>query len=781
VSPDSFGWGAPDWLYPVAGLLVVALFAVLTSYLRAASSRAIRAAASLLKLLAFIAIGLCLLEPLRHGTRPRPGANLFVVLADNSQSMNIRDRGDRRTRGERLRDWLRADSAWQVRLAQDFDVRRYIFDERLESVGDFDGLALEGTCSALGTSLEAIARRYRDRPLAGVLVLTDGNATDLDGRSLDASGFPPIYPVVVGRDSPRDLAVRSVAASLTNFESAPVTIQAEISQHGFEGEDVVVRLLDESGGTAQETILRAGDSERLVARFEVQPRGAGLFHYSVRVAPRSEIDQSEDGASSEATLANNARVVVVDKARGPYRVLYVSGRPNWEFKFLRRALEEDEEVEVVGLIRIAKREPKFDFRSRFGESTNPLFRGFGNQDEDEVERYDQPVLIRLGTLDGEELRDGFPKTAEQLFRYDALILDDLEAEFFSQEQMALIRDFVARRGGGFLMLGGQESFARGGYARTPIGEICPVYVEAAAGAPPAGRGYRLELTREGELEPWARLRKTQEEERRRLDEMPPFLTLNSTRGIKPGASFVMEARDVRREGHPAYVEQRFALPAAAAILIGDLWRWPLRRKSTEDDDSEKAWRQAIRRLVGDVPRRVDAAVEQASGANAPLRLVVRARDATYEPLENASVAVRVTGPGGEALELTAEASEKEAGSYEVEYTPRAPGAYRARVSVRGPEGDPENEREIGWAAEPGASEYRDLEPDRALVERLARESGGEIVDGARLDEFASGLPDRRIPITDPWTYPLWHRWGVFLFAVLCLVSEWGLRRWKGLP
>ena len=34
---------------------------------------------------------------------------------------------------------------------------------------------------------------------------------------------------------------------------------------------------------------------------------------------------------------------------GPFRILYVSGRPNWEFKFLRRALQEEDELDLVGL------------------------------------------------------------------------------------------------------------------------------------------------------------------------------------------------------------------------------------------------------------------------------------------------------------------------------------------------------------------------------------------------------------------------------------------------
>ena len=44
--------------------------------------------------------------------------------------------------------------------------------------------------------------------------------------------------------------------------------------------------------------------------------------------------------------------------------------------------------------------------SRSGERTNPLFRGFGNQADEQAEQYDQPVLLRLGINDKDELRGG---------------------------------------------------------------------------------------------------------------------------------------------------------------------------------------------------------------------------------------------------------------------------------------------------------------------------------------------------------------------------------------
>src|SRR5687767_5679814 len=284
----------------------------------------------------------------------------------------------------------------------------------------------------------------------------------------------------------------------------------------------------------------------------MKPDQPGLSFYQVRVSTRAEAptpDAPQPKKTEEATLANNSRVFAVDRGQGPFRVLYVSGRPNWEFKFLNRAVQGDDQVQLVGLIRVAKREPKFDFRGRAGETSNPLFRGFGEQSPDEVQRYDQPVLMRVQVRDEFELRAGFPRTAEDLYGYHAVIIDDLEAEFFSPDQAQLLQKFVSERGGGFLMLGGMECFHEGKYLRTPIGDMLPVYLDhdealTAASAEAPGP-LHFQLSREGWLQAWARLRDNESDERARMDGMARFEVLNRVRGIKPGASVIATVRDER--------------------------------------------------------------------------------------------------------------------------------------------------------------------------------------------------------------------------------------------
>jgi len=239
----------------------------------------------------------------------------------------------------------------------------------------------------------------------------------------------------------------------------------------------------------------------------------------------------------------------VDRGEGPYRILYVTGRPNWEYKFLRRAISEDPHVQLVALLRVARREPKYDWRGRTGESSNPLYRGFDGTDEEQTEQYDQPVLVRLNTRDDAELRDGFPKTKQELFDYHAVILDDVEASFFTADQMDLIRRFVSERGGGFLMLGGKESFQKGNFQRTPIGRILPVHLDRLPQEQPAAQ-IRLNLTRQGRLQPWARLRDNEQAEQQRLLNMPDFRVFNRVRAVKAGATVVAT---VKRDFSPPWL------------------------------------------------------------------------------------------------------------------------------------------------------------------------------------------------------------------------------------
>lgn len=788
TSLGSISIPAGRWVLPTAILVAATVVVLVLSYRRTPRMGVARIIAFCLKLAAILLLTLCLLEPLWTGRRAESGANLFAVVADNSSGMSICDAGSTHNRGEILRAALQMGNVdWLGTLADNFQVRRYIFDSRLRRTSDFSELVFDGKATAIGAALRTIAQRYRNRPLAGVLLLTDGNATDMAEQSYDLSGVPPVYPVLIGRNSrQKDISLANVSVTQTSFEDAPVMIQADVEAFGYAGKTIAIDLVEDANNLIERLQWAVpGNDAKQVFRFRVRPDKTGVLFYSLKVAEIHKGESPVDSAlSSEATQANNQRTIVVERGKGPYRILYVAGRPNWEYKFLMRAISEDPHVQLVGLLRVARREPKYDWRGRVGESSNPLYRGFDGADEEQTEQYDQPVLVRLNTRDEVELRDGFPKTKEELFGYHAVILDDVEAGFFTADQMDLLRSFVSERGGGFLMLGGKESFQKGNFERTAIGRILPVHLDSLPKEPTAGQ-FRLNLTRQGRLQPWARLRDNEQAEEQRLSNMPDFRVFNRLGAVKAGATVVATVGDEQGQPFPALVVQRFGKGRTAALTVGDIWRWGL-KESEMRDDMNKFWRQTLRWLIADVPERISITpVLQSDQANQAVVLRVHARNKEFEPMDGVSAAVEVRDPQGEKVRLTAEPVPTEAGLFEAVYIPRRSGGYYAAVAVADAEAIQLGTAETGWAVDLEAQEFRSIRPNRALLEKIARQTSGQVIEISELEDFARSLPARNAPITTTWVKPLWDLPGVlpalFLLILICFAGEWALRRRRGLP
>ncbi len=771
-------WNALDWWTPALLVIVVALPIVFWADWSRRVSFPIKLILSASKVVAIGLLACCLLEPMQTFTRPVPGANSLVVMADASQSLNIKDPGSANTRAEILGKRLDEESAWLKSLDDQFELRRYQFDSRLDAVSDFRNYEADGQGSAIVSSLQMLGQRLSGKPSAGIVLLTDGNTSEsLSEEQIDFENLPPIYPVVVGSDRPaRDLAITDISITQTNFESAPVTIKAELLAYGHAGETVKVELLGQNDERIDtQEVRRVENGRPFAVRFQLKPEDRGVNVFRVRTFVENASLDDGSAATTEATLINNQRTVVVDRGRGPFRILYLAGRPNWEYKFMRRAIADDNELNLVGLLRVAGKEPKFTFRGHQDETTNPLYRGFGNQSDATAEQYDEPVLIRLDTRDDVELRNGFPSNAETLFEYDAIVLDDIEAGFFTQDQKTLVSQFVTLRGGGLLMLGGPSSFASGGFDRTLIGELLPVYLDGRE-PPLAEMDYRLELTREGWVQPWTRIESTRQRDEQRIAEMPAFHTFNVTRSIKPGATVLANVRTADEKIFPALVVQPFGKGRSAALLIGDLWRWKMNAPH-DNRDLDKSWRQTLRWLVADVPRRVEVTVEPAGNESA---ICVQVFDAEFKPQLNAEVELTVTTPADKEIKLVADQDTQKAGRYKSTFLSRETGAYRVTARVKTPAGNPIEERESGWVSDPASAEFQSLVPNREFLQELAKRTGGQLVELDDLDSFVNSFENRKVPITETQTRPWWHRWWIYLTAICLLVVEWGTRRMMGL-
>ncbi len=768
--------GNPTWLLPAT--LALLAFALLLAWTYARLPHipvTTRLACFILKFLGTAALIFFLLDPRLERQIAKPGANHVAILVDRSASLEIPDPTTGRPRSEEIRDLLAPDAPWLTNLAATHTVHRHVFDSRVRAVPDFTTLTFDGHLTSLHQALADLADRTTNLPLSGLILLTDGNATDpttlaqpqtISHSPFQISNSPPIYPVLLGPDTaPPDLRIVHTTATESAFEDTPVTIEVEIEATGFQTRDVKVQLLDPATRQVLTTEKRriATDSARLPIRFEIRPKNPGLFTAIARV-------ESTTGVP-EATLANNERLIALPRRSDPIRVLYVGGRPNWEHKFLKRALDHDDLVQLVSLIRISDRTPRFAWRDATAATTNPLYQGF-EAAEDEAERFDEPVLVRLDTRDAAELRGGFPTAAADLNAYDALILDDLPATFFTRDQQRLIESYVADRGGSLLALGGNESFRRGHFERTPLADLLPVYLDRAQRPPPRGP-VRLDLTREGLLAPWTRLLPTAEAESARLAALPPLRVLNDTGDAKPGATTLATATEADGTIHPALIAQSYGQGRVAALTTGDLWRTGMESPAARRD-LERTWRQLLRWLVTDVPTRATLTVRPDPAApDQSTELRATLRDEDFNPKIQPDVPLEITNPDGTTTLRTAQpdpATPATPGTHTL--TTTAPGLHRANL-----EGAPE----IAWTLDPEAKEFETLGINRSLLQTLATASQGELLNPADLKTISERLTKNAQTILETQSTPLWHQWPFLLGAIACFAAEWTLRRKKNLP
>lgn len=770
----------------VAGLLALALAWQVRGYWRSPMRGWPRLAACGAKSLAWTIIALCALDPVWTRTQPQRGANEIVLMADTSASMQLPSQLPGKSRAEALKASLGEPMnrpSWWNEVEDTFRLRLTGAGDRLRTLSELQTDEFQEPRTRIATSLSTLGSENRPGNLAAIVLFTDGGATDEAEWKPGNTPDVPVFPVILGKRLPDpDLSLVDTTITQTPFEDSPVVIQALVSAVGFKDKSVTLAIVDADDRIlASQKQVAASNDDSLSIRLEVPGIAPGVQFRRLVVAESDRIGDvlksNEAASDSEITLSNNVRRLCIDRGQGPYRILYISGRPNWEYKFLRRSLHADPEIQMPALIRIAKREPKFEWRGRTGETSNPLFRGFG-ADGAEAQRYDQPVLVRLETRDAEELADGFPKTASDLFgEYRAIIIDDLEASFFTVEQMRLVEDFVSRRGGALLMLGGQESFQNGGYEHTPIGQILPAYVDPRRNAEPI-ESARFDLTREGWLEPWTRLHPDRAADESRLANMPEFQAANRIDAIKPGASLLASIRAPDGKDYPAILAHRFGSGRVASVPVADLWRWGMVTEEARAD-MEQAWRQLIRWLVVDVEDRVNVSLPAADSSQpSARRLQVRVRDTAFRPQDNALVRVevsRVDDPDGKPQTLFAEPSLEEAGLFSAEYFANEPGDYRAAVAIESAEDTPVG-KSTGWTYDPLPDELRNTRPDTEFMARVAEATGGEVLSIETLDRLPGLLADLDVPVEETLATPLWHSPWVFSAVMMCLGAEWYLRR-----
>jgi uncharacterized membrane protein len=743
-------------------------------------------------LLALVALGPSLGYSHRHVLEPT-----LVILRDASQSMSVSDAAkDSLTRtalGNESGGGITRASAVNALLApDDKSLLRGLTDRGRLRVLDFaesvqPAAAAEGDGakqkaeqgdpekkplpelsalepSGVGTNLHrALTEALSERLSAGIVVFTDGQQTDRASGKEEllalaqraAARGTPIFIVGLGDPNrPQNVRVADVFAADRVWKDDPFELQGSLESEGLGGKTVQVELLeqkrdDESDKLAEPKVLEtrdvvlpaAGGPTRLT--FSHTSKEAGRFAYSLRV-PSIEGESSADDNRSTAP----AEVKVIDDKA---RVLVVSGTPNWDYRFLRQILEREKSIDVSCWLQ-------------------SLDEGRGQE--------------------GDTTITHLPRTREELFAYDVVVLLDPDPKEFDEALVDLLTEFVRDHSGGLLFMAGPSFTSRFlGGARTekvrdllPVrfGDVAAIDVEALLQS--EDRDWPLGIVERSLDHPLMRF---YPEINRSLDAwklFPGIIWSYPVREAIPASTVLLEHTDPALNQingpRPLLVSGQFGSGRTIFAGFDGTWRW--RQAGRNAEFFNRFWLQTIRFLVEgrSVEGKRRGTIEtDRSRYEVGDRIVVVARlvDQTFKPLSVPQVSGVLEAPSGEKIPIILRPTPDQPGRFEALATARVTGRHLLRVELE--DAAPGTKIETALSVVPPSLETARTWQDADLLKEIAAASQGAYFTVASAHDLVGRIPDKRQTITvQGKPHSLWDTGMVLFLVASLLIAEWALRK-----
>jgi hypothetical protein len=559
-----------------------------------------------------------------------------------------------------------------------------------------------------------------------------GSGIGLDALQSLRNRRLPVHTVGFGNpERAHDVELEDVSVAASAIVNARLTATVNFIQHGYAGQKamLIVRDGDKTLAAREVTLAANGVLQTEPVFFSAGTAGAKSLRFGI------------EPIVGEENLSNNAltRPVLVSDAKR--RILYVEGEPRWEFKFIRRAEEDDPTVQLVSMLRTSENK-----------------------------------IYRQGISDPSELADGFPVRPENLFGYAGIIIGSVDADYFTPLQQELLREYVDRRGGGVLFLGGRSSLSDGGWGASNMNELLPTFL-------PAGRNSfhrnsaTVELTAAGVDSPITRLLDDPAKNAERWKKLTYLADYQDAGSPKPGATVLAQMNAGHRK-LPMLITQNYGHGRTAIMATGGTWRWQM-SEALGDPSHDLFWQQLLRWLVADSPGQVTASMPARNLMDeGHVQVAAQVRDRQFQPMADAHVTAHIVGPEGANALIDLMPSRETPGLYQTEWTAEKPGTYLAEVTAESVGSQPQ---ELGrdvltFQREDGIAENFHTEQNRSLLQQLASQTGGRYWEPSDLKNLPRDIAYSEAGISVRTTNELWNMPIVFVLLLGLPITEWLLRR-----
>ena len=700
-------------------------------------------------LLALVAI---LLQPQQRHDEITVMRPQLAVLIDKSDSMTDAVDKAQSPRWARVAEWLQKPAVLTAR--RDFDLRFFTFDQALTELpspatgAPFPAPAhYDGPVSNVTESVSRLQERLRGQPLAGILMLSDGLDTGAPAHDSKHESVPatitgtdsariPIFTFELERPFKARKVARKVSLASVDYPPRVVTgwdteVRVNVAGHGMSGQTVNVELWREGVKSGESALAFNDDEQSRQVAFPISPSTAGTFHYEVRI-PDTAADKE----------ARNYPFVIEVLEPGN-RVMYLQNTLGFDFKFLRKAIVTDRNLQLSAFVRWA-----------------------GGQ------------LINIADAGDRTAKASLDLSAPGLATNAVVILGDLQPDALTPSHCTALREFVDR-GGGLVLLGGPNLLASPAIASSPLGKLLPVRTPAEY----REGNFPMEITDTGLHHPvFGSLFAS-------VKDFPALLTCNVAANVAPTAEVLMETVAGGKR-YPVIVAMRFGQGRVIVILSDTIWRWRLASKgwSAERSPYDTFWAQLMDWLIPKEQNkqnsnRLELFTERTSylmGERPQLCAILRT--SAKQP---ASLPVQVRTPDDKVFDYTLRPGMLQTRSgtkvpgYRTEVEPNVPGVFRAKATAT--VGGVAIEGDARFIVTQPATEITGKPIDRTALTRIAESSGGRFY---RMEEWQAWRRDlhyneqhfSRVEMLDLWNNP----W-LLGFLLVMLAADWTTRKFWNLP
>jgi len=685
----------------------------------------------------FVILLFMLMQPVLNVSQVLPQDSYFAVVIDTSESMNIKDDGQISRKDAMLKKI--EETAFFTELAKRFKVRIVEFNQearRIETVGE---LRFNGKRTRIEAPVDLLQQELGTLPLTGVALLSDGvdNASQEFTAALSRlqKRKIPFYTVGVGSsDITKDAEIIKVDSPREMLKDSTAVVSLSIKSNGLAGRKAVVDVRENGSMIKPYDVTLPADGQIGEVSLDIPVKNAGnsVFSYSIRAA--------DDRIPENNTL--DSLITVRDDHP---KILYIDGEPRWTYKFFRRAVVDDPNLAVQEILRTSQNK-------------------FYYQDSDKG----------IGKL------EGFPKKKEDLYQFSGIVFGSIESTFFEKETLDMIVDFVNNRGGGFLMIGGKNSFSSGRYNNTVIADILPVELTADNAAPVLDE-VKFVPTDYGKNHNLMRLSSDPANNAKLWNQLPVLADFNRVGEAKPGGVVLARGDAEKSGGNPILLAfQRYGRGRTMAFTSGSSWYWQMQMDS-EDQTYELFWKQMLRWLVSTSPAQVSVTTDKDTYLPGELvGLNAEVSDKTFTRLNNARVTLRLTGPDGQTETLPMDWSGTEDGAYQNQVSASMKeGTYQIQVdAVQGTE--TVGSYKSAFQVKDRPVEFYDAALDAGNLKSIAEQTSGRYYP---LEKLAD-IPEDAVYVDSPSSFveqkELWDIPILFMLLTAFLGGEWLWRKRKGL-